>query len=104
MDEGTVVDAGTGTGTADTGTGTVDLGTGTVDTSTGTGTIDTGAGTGIAETDEFSALESLYDTLGTDDAAGVAAAADGDTTQSAMPEEVTRALGLSDYFTEAAHL
>jgi hypothetical protein len=93
-----------GTGTTDAGTGTFDLGTGAVDTgTTGTGAVDdgTGTGTGTTETDEFSALEALYNTQGTEEEA--AAAADPNAA-GAMPEEVTRILGLSDYVKEPAHL
>src|SRR5260370_86164 len=101
MDEA-IVDAGTaGTGTADAGTGTDLTTTGTVDTGAGTGTVDTGAGTGTPETDEYSALESLYDSLGNEEGTTDPAA---ETSASAMPEEVTRALGLSDYVKEPAHL
>jgi hypothetical protein len=91
----------------------VDLGTGTTDAGLDTNTVDTTGpdntgvyNTGVDNTqvqDEYSPLESLYADLDKEETDPNAALVDPNQAGT-LPEEVTQALGLSEYVTEPAQL
>lgn len=105
MDE-TIIDAGAGAGTTDT-TGTVDT-TSAATTGAGT-TTDTSAvitqpnadGSEATPVDEFAGIDKLFGELKDDEP--VAGAVDPNAA-AALPEAVTKALAISDYVKEPAHL
>lgn len=94
------VDPGASTST-NTDPGTTDPGAGAVDPAAA---LDPAGDPAATEPDEFAAFEGLFPKDEEDPAAAAAAAADPNAAQPAVPEAVTRALGISEYVKDPAHL